>query len=70
MLTDIYLKHLRRCIELVRKALATGNPPFGALGLNGLEHEKAVELLLGEVPRLKHRKLCQILVQAFLLHCG
>jgi tRNA(Arg) A34 adenosine deaminase TadA len=31
MLTDIDMQHLRRCIELARKALATGSPPFGAL---------------------------------------
>ncbi|HEY9513469.1 MAG TPA: nucleoside deaminase [Rhodanobacter sp.] len=31
MLTDIDLQHLRRCIELARQALATGNPPFGSL---------------------------------------
>lgn len=31
MLTDIDLKHLRRCVELARKALASGNPPFGSL---------------------------------------
>jgi tRNA(Arg) A34 adenosine deaminase TadA len=31
MLTDIDLKHLRRCVELARQALATGNPPFGSL---------------------------------------
>ncbi|TAL99973.1 MAG: nucleoside deaminase, partial [Rhodanobacter sp.] len=30
MLTDINIKHLRRCVELARKALATGNPPFGS----------------------------------------
>jgi tRNA(Arg) A34 adenosine deaminase TadA len=31
MLTDLDLKHLHRCVELARKALATGNPPFGSL---------------------------------------
>lgn len=31
MLTAIDLKHLRRCVELARKALVTGNPPFGSL---------------------------------------
>lgn len=31
MLTDIDIQHLRRCVELARKALATGNPPFGSL---------------------------------------
>lgn len=31
MLTDIDLQHLHRCIELARKALATGSPPFGSL---------------------------------------
>lgn len=31
MLSDIDLQHLRRCVELARKALATGNPPFGSL---------------------------------------
>ena len=34
MLVDIDIKHLRRCIELARKALATGKPPFGTLLLN------------------------------------
>jgi tRNA(Arg) A34 adenosine deaminase TadA len=31
MLNDLDLQHLRRCIELARKALATGSPPFGSL---------------------------------------
>ncbi len=37
MLTDTDLGHLRRCIELARQALATGNPPFGSLlvGVDG-----------------------------------
>lgn len=37
MLTDTDLEYLRRCVELARQALATGNPPFGSLlvGANG-----------------------------------
>lgn len=35
MLTDVDLKHLRRCIELAREALVTGSPPFGSLLTDG-----------------------------------
>ncbi len=31
MLTDTDLGHLRRCVELARRALDTGNPAFGSL---------------------------------------
>lgn len=31
MLTDIDLKPLQRCVDFARKALASGNPPFGSL---------------------------------------
>jgi tRNA(Arg) A34 adenosine deaminase TadA len=31
MLSDIDLRHLHRCIDLARQALATGSPPFGSL---------------------------------------
>ena len=34
MLSDTDLEHLHRCVELARKALATGNPPFGSLLLS------------------------------------
>lgn len=42
MLNDIDLQHLRRCIELARKALATGSPPFGSV-LVGAEGKVLVE---------------------------
>jgi len=31
MVTDLDMKHLRRCIELARTALDQGNPPFGSI---------------------------------------
>lgn len=31
MLSELDLKHLRRCVELAEKALDGGNPPFGSL---------------------------------------
>lgn len=31
MITDLDMKHLRRCVELARSALQEGNPPFGSL---------------------------------------
>lgn len=42
MLSDTDLRHLRRCIELARQALAGGNPPFGSL-LVGAEGKVLVE---------------------------
>jgi tRNA(Arg) A34 adenosine deaminase TadA len=42
MLSDIALRHLRRCIELARQALAGGSPPFGSL-LVGAEGKVLVE---------------------------
>lgn len=35
MLTSDDLRHLRRCVELAREALADGNPPFGSLLVTG-----------------------------------
>mgnify|MGYP001063045610 FL=1 len=34
MLNDTDMRHLRRCVELAGKALASGNPPFGSLLVN------------------------------------
>ena len=34
-LTDTDLVHLRRCVELAREALDTGNDPFGSLLVDG-----------------------------------
>jgi len=31
MVTDLDMKHLRRCVELARTALDQGNPPFGSI---------------------------------------
>ena len=42
MLTDRDLQYLRRCIELARKALATGSPTFGSL-LVGAEGKVLIE---------------------------
>lgn len=42
MLTPPDLEHLRRCIELAERALASGNPPFGSL-LVGADGKVLVE---------------------------
>jgi len=31
MITDVDLKHLRRCVELARMALEKGDEPFGSV---------------------------------------
>lgn len=38
MLTQTDLKHLRRCVELARDALASGNEPFGSLLVSANGH--------------------------------
>lgn len=35
MLSDIDLKHLRRCVELAAEALAAGDDPFGSVLVDG-----------------------------------